>query len=103
MNRSPNCAPAGQAEILERVLGDRLFIPGPEEPGKLFKSPQELRGKILLRDKPGGSAHQGSTPAETAEAAAAIAAAPEGKAKKPPKYVFTVYLQLCPHCWFGLN
>lgn len=37
------------AQILTGELGDMLFIPDPDAPKTAWKSPEELKGKILLR------------------------------------------------------
>eukprot|EP00246_Nothoceros_aenigmaticus_P014488 TRINITY_DN552_c0_g1_i1.p1 TRINITY_DN552_c0_g1~~TRINITY_DN552_c0_g1_i1.p1 ORF type:complete len:612 (-),score=114.70 TRINITY_DN552_c0_g1_i1:269-2104(-) len=43
------------AQILVETLGDLLFVPPSEEsPPKIFRSPEELRGKIIISDKPPG-------------------------------------------------
>ena len=51
-----HCGPAGQAAIaatLRSVFGERLYLP-PGLPGTLreWPSPDALRGKVLIRDKP---------------------------------------------------
>ena len=49
-----NCNTEGQkqiAAILKEVLGDMLYRPDEFRP-KEFPSPHELRGKVVIRDKP---------------------------------------------------
>ena len=41
-----------QAAILRDVLGDKLFIPLKVKSDVFYKSPKELKGKVLIRDKP---------------------------------------------------
>lgn len=51
-------APAYQkhaAEVLREILGDMMFIPSPNDrPPKSFQSPESLKNKIIISDKPPG-------------------------------------------------
>ncbi|MCO5574927.1 hypothetical protein L7F22_028722 [Adiantum nelumboides] len=40
-------------KFMKEVFGDRLFVPPPEErPPRMFGSPEELKGKIIISDTP---------------------------------------------------
>ena len=41
-----------QAAILKEELGDKLYIPAKVKSDVFYKSPKELKGKVLIRDKP---------------------------------------------------
>lgn len=37
------------AQILREVLGDKLFVPHPDDPMEAWKSPEELKHKVVCR------------------------------------------------------
>ncbi|KAA0146806.1 hypothetical protein FNF29_07782 [Cafeteria roenbergensis] len=70
-----HCSKSGQsvqAAILREELGDLLHVPPAERPA-VYPSPESMRGKVLIRDKPGRPLEYAGA-SEAAEAAAAEAA-----------------------------